>query len=459
MQEPCAEAKTIKPIFDRRAGILLHPTSLPSGCLDGDVERWLDLLQNTGVKIWQILPLVIPDETGSPYQSCSAFAINPALLSDQDRRRPVDASEVEAFIGQESAWLADFALYTVLKDRFNSLPWYKWDPVYCNRSSNALQKIRQEESEKIQGIIKEQFRLQKRWQDIRSKANAKDIKIFGDMPIFVALDSADVWSNQDQFLLDENHKPRYVAGVPPDYFSETGQRWGNPHYNWERMRHDNFSWWRLRLKRMFEWFDIVRLDHFRGLEAVWMIPQDSETAVNGHWEKVPGQAMLTALQDDYPNLPIVAEDLGFITEEVRQLRQQFGLPGMAVLHFAFDHFEDNPHKPKNYTANTVAYTGTHDNNTTNGWFSHLDFAQRSFVSDILQLSDITDPAQQFISVLLDSRASLVIFPMQDVLGLGEEARLNTPGTTSDNWQWRLDWGMISDSRLQSIKQGILHAGR
>lgn len=444
----------------RRAGVLLHPTSLPSGRLDADVERWLDFMQSAGLSVWQMLPLVIPDHTGSPYQSCSAFAAWPGLLSlAASCDEGVDAHAMAEFREREADWLTDYARFEVLKELHGDVSWHDWPLPLRDRHAAALLKLDEEHAEAIARIVEQQFLLQCRWRSIRRQAAARNILLFGDMPIFVALDSADVWAHRDQFLLDSDGQPTFVAGVPPDYFSETGQRWGNPHYRWSAMQSDGFRWWKSRLRRQFDWFDIVRLDHFRGLEASWMIPAECPTAIDGHWEKTPGEALLKSLLKAFPDLPIVAEDLGVITAEVVALRKQFELPGMAVLQFAFDAFDDNPHKPKNITPDTVAYTGTHDNNTVRGWFAELDPESRGFVYQILQ----ADPSQDILDLMLnrtlETQANLAVLPMQDILGLDGTARMNIPGQANDNWRWRFDWSVITADSVLHLRKLIENAGR
>jgi len=280
------------------------------------------------------------------------------------------------------------------------------------------------------------------------------------MPIFVAYDSADVWANQSLFRLNDQGQPTVVAGVPPDYFSETGQRWGNPHYDWNAMQADGFAWWLQRLQHHLDWFDMVRIDHFRGLEAVWIINADCETAIDGYWEKTPGDALLQQLQDQMgTNLPLVAEDLGIITPEVTALRDKYQLPGMAVLQFSFDHFDDNPHKPKNMPANCIAYTGTHDNDTTQGWLNSLSEGERHHVMHQLQIGDESQALNAMIDTIMHCNANLAIFPLQDLLGLGSEARMNTPGVAENNWQWQLTVHQLTDSLAHSLQQRITDAGR
>ena len=442
----------------RQAGVLLHPTSLPSRRLDADVERWLDFMQRAGLRVWQMLPLVVPDHTGSPYQSCSAFAADPALLAAAPEPQ-CGAHELAAFREREADWLIDYARFEVIRELQGDGAWYDWPTPLRDRDPQAIAELDREHAGAISRVIEQQFLLECRWQSIRAEAAERDILLFGDMPIFVALDSADVWAQRDQFLLDENGQPTYVAGVPPDYFSETGQRWGNPHYNWEAMQADGFRWWKSRLRRQFDWFDIVRLDHFRGLVASWMIPADCETAIDGFWQDTPGEALLAALREHFPQLSIVAEDLGIITPEVTALRKQFHLPGMAVLQFAFDAFEDNPHKPVNISTDTVAYTGTHDNNTTRGWFDSLDAGSREFVYSLLEGKPDDDPVQLLIQRALQTDAELVVLPLQDILGLGAQARMNTPGESEGNWHWRFDWADIQEAHATGLRALIENTGR
>ena len=279
------------------------------------------------------------------------------------------------------------------------------------------------------------------------------------MPIFVAYDSADVWAHPERFLLDSDGKPTFVTGVPPDYFSATGQRWGNPHYNWEQMQAENFLWWRERLAYHFAFFDLVRIDHFRGLAASWMIPADEPTAINGFWQVVAGEAMLDSVQASMGNLPLVAEDLGIITPDVVELRDKYDLPGMSVLQFGFDHFEDNPHKPQNVRENTVYYTGTHDNDTTLGWFNGLDEAGKQHVMQVLGIHDPAQVLEAMLDTIVASRAVLAIVPLQDLLRLDSRARMNTPGTVAGNWQWQFAWADIPPTLATALQQRLQHHQR
>ncbi len=457
MTAQCEGGWSINPLLQRRAGLLLHPTSLPSGKLDGDVFVWLDFMQRCGLSVWQVLPLVIPDHTGSPYQSCSAFAANTELLPDEAEIEMPD--DLDRYLEQQGYWVEDFALFKLLKRLFNDAAWTQWPEKYRDRDPEALSALRSEHRDEIEATIREQQQMDLRWASIKSYARQANIALFGDLSIFVAHDSADVWAAPDQFLLDENLEPTYVTGVPPDYFSETGQRWGNPHYNWERMEADGFSWWMKRLKRQFEWFDIVRIDHFRALEAVWMIKADCDTAVDGFWQPTHGHKLLDQLKLHYPDLPIVAEDLGTITEEVRQLKHRYHFPGMSILQFAFDHFEDNPHKPANITEECVVYTGTHDNDTTRGWFGQLQPHEQAFVFQTLGVEPTEQICKTMINAALTSKANLAIIPLQDLLNLDSQSRMNTPGSCEDNWNWRFDWSMLEQFSIDEFQQQIKTSGR
>ncbi len=450
----------------RIAGVLLHPTSLPSGTLDKDAFRWLDFMAEAGLQLWQVLPLGVPQSNLSPYQCYSAFAINPALLAETDLEPSTDTSistaDFQQWQQQQSYWLDDYALFMALKQAFENSAWFDWEDQFKYRNQQALQDFATNHSQQINAIREQQYRLYQRWQALRDYASERNISLFGDMPIFVAHDSADVWAHQDYFLLDDNGFPEVVAGVPPDYFSETGQRWGNPHFNWDVMQQNDFDWWIKRLKNHLQCFDLVRIDHFRGLEAVWMIDAHSETAVDGYWQKVPGDALLQKLSEDMDKLPLVAEDLGIITPEVNALREKYHLPGMSILQFAFDAFADNPHKPENIGHDRVVYTGTHDNDTCVGWFQSLDEETRNYVRQRCELEQTADAAQvcdRLIQIALQSRAQLAVIPLQDFLHLGSEARINIPGTVDGNWQWRFQWQQIPANLATQLRQKISHSKR
>lgn len=464
----------------RRAGILLHPTSLPSGTLDSDVERWLQVLADAGFSVWQLLPLSEPQSGLSPYQCSSAFALNPALLPAQSSGIDESDSSYIEFCNRQNYWLDDYVLFKVLKQHFNDESWVDWPQQWKFRDADTLQQSRFQYQQKITELKWQQYQLHKRWFEIREKATDLDIVLFGDMPLFIAHDSADVWAHPEWFLLDSSGNMEVVCGVPPDYFSATGQRWGNPHYDWDRMRETDFAWWLSRIRHHLELYDLVRIDHFRGLEAAWMIDASCETAVDGHWQKVPGDELLSAIQLSINSsaqnhcdlLPFVAEDLGVITPQVTALRKKYHLSGMSILQFSFDEFEDNPHKLHNIKEDMVVYTGTHDNDTTKGWFNSLDDNTKKHVLKKLKLPvfghlNEDDPVADFLSAVtsdverdscwydnvdvadyvvermidnaMHSNANICIIPIQDCLHLGSEARMNTPGTTTGNWKWQFQW--------------------
>ncbi|HQS83046.1 MAG TPA: 4-alpha-glucanotransferase [Thiobacillus sp.] len=438
----------------RRAGLLLHPTSLPSGTL-ADAGRWLDFLQASGVGVWQMLPLGLPLTGLSPYQCASAFAVNPALFTDDI----VDAAGYPDWHASQAHWLEDFALFMAIKTQQTGANWTAWPIALRDRDAAALAAFSRDHASELDAIKRTQYRTAMQWRSLRAAARARDIQFFGDMPIFVAHDSADVWARRDLFLLDETGEPTVVTGVPPDYFSATGQRWGNPHYNWAAMQADGFLWWRQRLATHFEWFDLVRIDHYRGLVAAWAIPASEPTAIHGEWQPAPGEALLQAIIDDLGRLPLVAEDLGIITPDVVALKEKFGMPGMAVLQFSFDDHADNPHKPQNITPATVAYTGTHDNDTTAGWWASLPDDARQNAMHQLGVSDPAAMLDTMINTVLDSAAALAMLPLQDVLGLGSSARMNIPGTNNGNWTWRFDWSQLPPDLAPGLLKKLQKAHR
>jgi len=443
----------------RRAGILLHPTSLPSGLLDSDVDRWLQMMADTGFSVWQVLPLGEPQSGLSPYQCSSAFAFNPLLLPASSAPGSAIDEKNSGFIDfcdKQRFWLDDYALFKVLKQHFNDVSWVEWPDQWKFRDVDVLQQSHQQYEQTIVEIKWQQYQLHQRWHEIREKASALGILLFGDMPIYIGYDSADVWAHPEWFLLDSNGYMTVVTGVPPDYFSETGQRWGNPHYDWDVMLEDDFAWWKSRIDHHLELFDLVRIDHFRGLEAAWVIDASCETAVDGHWQKIPGDALL-----------------GIITPEVTALKKKYHLPGMSILQFGFDEFDDNPHKPQNIKEETVVYTGTHDNDTTKGWFNSLEEHVKKQVLQTLDLPladasdadgnncwfDTVDMADLVVEKMVDiamySRANICIIPIQDCLYLDSDARMNTPGTITGNWQWQFQWEQIElqhdKSRMKKMR--------
>lgn len=476
----------------REAGILLHPTSLPGigpyGELGDEALRFIDFLADAGQRIWQVLPLGPVHEDLSPYQSLSAFAGNADLIGGdwlrdslpQDLRSSGveqlsrsqlihlhyqscnqagnDSTGFRAFCQQQRYWLDDYVLFRVLKDRFGQQCWSDWPEEYRDRHTDAMESIERETADALGRYRYEQYLFYSHWHRVRAYANDRGIRIMGDMPIFVAYDSADVWANRNAFLLDEAGTPTVVAGVPPDYFSATGQRWGNPHYDWEWMESDGFAWWHRRVAQHLELFDLFRVDHFRGFEACWEIPAHEDTAINGRWVKVPGDELFASLKAEFGDLPIIAEDLGVITDEVVALRKKYALPGMLILQFAFDSGPENPYLPHNHTEDSVVYTGTHDNDTTMGWFGSLQPDQQHRVWEYLGFPQVSMP-WALIECAYASVARQAIIPMQDVLELGSEHRMNTPGVPQGNWRWRFQWESLLPESVSMLRAFCHRYGR
>lgn len=459
----------------RSAGVLLHPTSLPNsngglGKLDKQAWKFIDWMQAAGLSVWQMLPLTQPHADLSPYQSVSAFAMNPALLPD-NWQASLDNTEFQNYLDNEPFWLNDYALFMALKAVEEGRCWADWPDNLKYREPAALLSFAKQHQQAIKLLKQQQFMLQKLWLDLKGYANDKGIQLFGDMPIFVAYDSVDVWMNPHEFKLDENLQPTVVTGVPPDYFSETGQRWGNPHYDWQAMQANGFKWWKSRVEQTLLQFDLLRIDHFRGLQAAWEIQASEETAINGAWVEVPGEALLSALQEEFPNLPIIAEDLGVITPEVVALKEQFSLPGMAVLQFGFNGLPDNPHALDEQIVNSVAYTGTHDNDTTLGWFNELDEAAQQWVceqisghtSSLLDGMALDEVYQHMPWPLIiagfNSPAQMVIIPLQDFLSLGTEHRMNVPGVAEGNWSWQFAWSDFPKNLAETIHELLIKTAR
>lgn len=442
----------MSPALDRRrAGLLLHPSSLPGGRLDGDAERFIRFLSEAGFTVWQMLPLQPPHGDGSPYNALSAFAGHTGLLPDHGDGADTPGRAYQAFLGRTDYWLEDYCLFVALREELGRRAWTAWPPALRDREPAALAAARQRLAPRLEAERRRQFAFDRRWRQLRAAANAQGIRLFGDLPIFVAHDSADVWVHRDLFDLREDGQPRVVAGVPPDYFSATGQRWGNPLYRWDRLAETGYRWWLERVGAQLAWFDLLRIDHFRGLEACWAIPAEEATAVNGQWVPGPGGALFEALRARFGELPLVAEDLGLITEAVHRLREAYGIPGMKVLQFAFEGGPDNPYLPEHHGENCVVYTGTHDNDTTLGWFRGLPPDRRQAVLAVTggRAEDMPWP---LIETALASPCRLAILPMQDVLGLDSAHRMNRPGTEQCNWRWRFSWDWLADDLA-----GRLHA--
>ncbi len=465
----------------RKSGVLLHPTSLPGpggiGSLGEGARVFVDFLHAGGQSLWQMLPLGPTSFGDSPYACYSAFAGNPLLISleeiaaegdlepddlqDDLPDTKVDYRMVEKHKNgllekaaanffaradhrrkeeftnfcREEFWLDDYALFMSLKSEFHGKSWDAWPEPVASRDSAALDEFRRTLSGPVNERKYYQWQFYRQWRRVREYANSRGIEIIGDIPIFTAYDSADVWANPHLYLLDEKGRPTVVAGVPPDYFSETGQLWGNPLYNWRNMASEGYAWWIERFRHAFTLFDMARIDHFRGFEACWEVPAGEKTAVNGRWVKGPGEELFQALAAALGGLPIIAEDLGVITPEVEALRDRFSFPGMKILQFAFGSGPDNPYLPHNHIHDSVVYTGTHDNDTSSGWFALLSEKERDSVCSYLDI-DGSDISWDLIRSALVSVADMVIVPLQDILSLGSESRMNTPGTASGNWSWR-----------------------
>ncbi|MGC9210012.1 MAG: 4-alpha-glucanotransferase [Acidilobus sp.] len=467
----------------RGSGLLLHITSLPGTPLVGELgpqaHEFLELLRESGQRYWQVLPLspTSPEHDNSPYSGLSAFAGNPILvslelladeglltkdeLSSLPRSDPsrVDydgayvhkyrllrlafsrfkaTGDYDRFVDGNSWWLEDYALYVALREHFGNRDWGSWPEPLRRRVRSELEAWRSRLRERVELEKFVQFKFFEQWSRLRAHARRLGVQIIGDIPIYVSYDSADVWANPRIFKLGRDLRPLYVSGVPPDYFSKTGQLWNTPVYDWDELRREGYLWWVRRMRHSMSLFDVVRLDHFRGFLAYWEVPAGEKTAVNGRWAKGPGEALFREIMRAAPRLQLIAEDLGYITPDVIELRDKLGIPGTKVLQFAWDGNPNNPYKPHNYTRNFVVYTGTHDNNTIVGWFFHEASPRaRAEALRYMGLRDAREINWAFIRLAMMSVADVSIFPVQDVLGLGPEARMNRPGTARGNWLWRL----------------------
>jgi 4-alpha-glucanotransferase len=494
----------------RSSGILLHPTSLPGpsgiGDLGAGAYAFADFLSNASQHLWQVLPLGPTGYGDSPYQCFSAFAGNPLLISleklvEEDllsatdlaegpfftdaevdygsvihfklpllrkahqnfkkQGRTSDWNQLHAFCRQNASWLDDYAKFAAFKEAHGGAVWNQWDPELASRRPESVARWSESLGQEIESHKYVQYQFFKQWSALKNYCHRKGIRIFGDVPIFVAHDSADVWAHPELFELEADGQPRFVAGVPPDYFSATGQLWGNPVYRWEALAHTGYAWWIDRLRETFALVDIVRLDHFRGFEGYWEVPANETTAVNGRWVKGPGVALFQAVQESLGELPIVAENLGMITPEVEQLRAKCGFPGMAILQFAFD-LDGSSFRPHNFSHDLVVYTGTHDNDTTVGWWSSSDTGnstrpkeeidqEREFALKYLGCHGL-EINWAFIRCALASVADTAIIPLQDVLGLGSEARMNLPARPGGNWRWRYKPGDLTAQSGERLKE-------
>ena len=480
----------------RASGILMHITSLPApygvGTMGRAAYKFVDFLSKAGQAYWQILPLTPTSFGDSPYQSYSTFAgnhylIDLDLLADEGLLDKADLEKIQwcqredradfgllyqnrlnvlrqayghfekqdqldAFCQENCHWLSDYALYMALKDRYEGKPWYLWDAPLKQRQADALWDARQELSEDIRFYSFVQYLFYSQWSKLKEYAHEKGVSIIGDVPIYVPMDSVDVWSNPELFFLDETLTPVAVAGCPPDAFSEDGQLWGNPLYRWDVMAKDGYSWWIRRLGAAGNLYDVVRLDHFRGFEAYWEVPYGDTTAKNGRWLKGPGIQFINAVKDALPQVKFIAEDLGFLTQEVLDLRDESGFPGMKVLEFAFDSQEPSEYLPHTYIQNTVCYIGTHDNMTIRQWLESVPEETLQYAAQYMSLTKEEGYVWGAIRTAMQSVSDLCVIQMQDYLDLGGEARMNFPGTTGGNWLWRATEGCDSDALADKIYQ-------
>ena len=481
----------------RLSGILLHPTSLPGRYGIGDLGKsaydFVDFLHDIGSNLWQTLPLGPTGYGDSPYQSFSTFAGNPYLISPDllleegflhpndlkeeldfsddyvdygrvigwklnllerafirfTRDPEIDSRDLGIFREKNSDWLEDYALFMALKEANGGGSWVGWDENLRNREEAALNQARLALKPAIDRFVFYQYLFFRQWDALHAYAVSKNIQVIGDIPIFVSYDSSDVRANPELFFLDEQKLPTVVAGVPPDYFSKTGQLWGNPLYDWKKHQAENYAWWVKRMRAVLGMVDIVRLDHFRGFAGYWEIPAEELTAEKGRWVPGPGEDLFNTLKAELGALPIIAEDLGEITPDVFELRDQFDLPGMKILQFAFSD-ESNPFLPHHYPENCVAYTGTHDNDTARGWYDSVSEHEKDFARRYMSV-DGSDIAWDLIRMLWHSRAALVLAPLQDFLNLGTEARMNYPGRLGGNWSWRVRKSALNDALKEKIR--------
>ena len=484
----------------RSSGVLMHISSLPGkhgiGSFGKEAYNFVDFLAQTNQKIWQLLPLGHTGYGDSPYQCYSAFAGNPlfididelikqGLLCPDDIPADITFEETEfdttktalfkypllkkafnnfhnkspeeskesfnKFCNNNSFWLEDYSLFIALKRHFEDMPWYEWKNGIKLRDPIEIEKYRELLKHETLFNKTVQFFFYEQWMRLKAYANISNISIFGDIPLYVAYDSSDAWANADIFYFDKNKVPIAVAGVPPDYFSETGQLWGNPLYNWDKLKQTGFHWWVERIKANFTLFDILRIDHFRGLAAYWSVPFGEETAVNGEWINAPGLELIETIINNLGNIPIIAEDLGVMTEDVENLRDRFSFPGMKILQFAFDSSEESNFLPHTYTPNCVVYTGTHDNDTTIGWYNSATEEDKITMHDYFNFEP-QNVNWELIRLALSSVAFMAIAPMQDILGLDTTHRMNMPGKPTGYWKWRMKTNAINDEIIEKLKK-------
>ncbi len=494
-------------ISERSSGILLHPTSLPGkygiGTLGKEAFHFIDFLAKSKQKFWQILPLGPTGFADSPYQCFSSAAGNPLLIDLEiliregllDKKEvarldtfddgPVDFGRVintkypllkkamqafrelapkehkkdfSEFTINNKKWLEDYSLFMSLKEHFKQKPWYQWEKPLKMREKTALKPYYSLLSENIEFHKFIQYLFFRQWLAVKDYAHQKNILIIGDIPLYVALDSVDAWANTDLFQFDIERNPVVVGGVPPDYFSVTGQLWGNPLYRWDMLQKNHYRWWIERIQSNLVLYDIIRIDHFRGFAAYWAVPYGEKTAINGKWIPCPGKQLFEQIRKELGEIPIIAEDLGVITDDVVELRDSFGLPGMKILQFAFDSGEVNDYIPYNFTKNCIVYTGTHDNDTIKGWFQKAKKEDRQYVLEYMNSTE-KEICRDFLRLAWSSVANTAIVPMQDLLELGNEARMNLPGTTINNWMWRAKSGDFSSGLAQQLAKLTVLYGR
>ncbi len=491
----------------RQCGVLLPVASLPSaygiGCFSKEAYEFVDRLKEAGQSCWQILPLGPTSYGDSPYQSFSTFAGNPYFIDPEDLiergfitrercssyffgedpqyvdyariyksrflllREAWKNSEIgkdadfRLFVKENESWLEDYALYMAVKVSFGNICWINWDKDIRTRRPEALQAYRKKFAEEMEFYQFQQYIFRQQWEKLKSYANSQGVKIIGDIPFYVAFDSSDAWANPELFQFDEDCNPVASAGCPPDAFSATGQLWGNPLYDWEYHKKTGYAWWMKRLEACFKMYDVVRIDHFRAFDAYYSIPAGAKTAETGQWEPGPGYEFFEIMKRKLGRKQVIAEDLGFLTDSVRRLVKRTGYPGMKVLQFAFDSREESDYLPHNYQKNSVVYTGTHDNDTTLGWYETMNRQDRKFCNAYLNLSGRRKESLQwaFIRAALSSVADLAIIPMQDYLGLGSEARINTPSTLGNNWQWRMLPGAFTEELAEKMRYFAILYGR
>ena len=489
----------------RKSGILLPVSSIPSkygiGTFSKQAYKFIDLLEKAGQSYWQILPLGPTGYGDSPYQSFSTFAGNPyyidlETLIDEgyltrsdcekcdfgDNDEYIDYEKIylsrfkvlktafrnsnieketdfQTYVKDNSYWLDDYALYMAVKNSFDGKSWSEWDEDIKLRKPAAMELYREKYADEVTFYQFQQYLFAKQWFELKEYANKKKIQIIGDIPIYVAFDSADTWANPELFQLDDTLTPVAVAGCPPDAFSATGQLWGNPLYRWEYHKQTEYAWWMKRIAYCYELYDVVRIDHFRGFDEYYSIPFADETAEFGHWEKGPGYDIFKTMKEKIGNKPVIAEDLGFLTKSVIRLVKKTGYPGMKILQFAFDPREESDYLPHNYVSNSIVYTGTHDNDTTLGWYNELSRRDRAFAKNYLNIRTNKDIQWEFIRAAMASVSETCVIPMQDYLGLGAEARINIPSTLGTNWKWRMLPGQFTEELAERILEMTKMYGR